>query len=138
MLQSLKILFLEIKKTMVNYLIIIISGIAGMFCRWSIANYFNAYASYIPLGLLVVNSLGCFIAGVVLGLVQTNVMQSTTAIQAIIIGFLGCLTTFSGFSLEVIEQFIAGNSAQAVSIALIHPVLAIVMTGLGFFIITRL
>ncbi|HZW61317.1 MAG TPA: CrcB family protein [Candidatus Babeliales bacterium] len=122
---------------MINYLIIIASGIFGLMCRWFLVPFLNAYAFYIPLGLLSINVLGSFTAGIVLGLMHINTLQSPLISQSIIIGFLGCLTTFSGYTLEVINHLITGNTGQAICIALLHPVIAIAATALGFFIVSK-
>lgn len=68
----------------------------------------------IPWGVLVVNVVGSFVAGVALG-----APLDPTAQLIIVSGFCGGLTTFSTFAVETIQLVLKGKSrAAATSVAL--------------------
>lgn len=66
----------------------------------------------VPLGVLVVNVVGSFIAGVALGAPLGDVYTAT--VQLIIVsGLCGGLTTFSTFAVETIQLVMAGKHRAA-------------------------
>ncbi|MCC5611636.1 fluoride efflux transporter CrcB [Nostoc sp. CHAB 5834] len=66
----------------------------------------------VPLGVLVVNTVGSFIAGVALGAPLGDVYTAT--VQLIIVsGLCGGLTTFSTFAVETIQLVMAGKHRAA-------------------------
>ena len=75
----------------------IVGACTGTFLRWGIAS--NAW------GLLAVNSLGSLIAGFVVGMGKSDSWLG----MAVIIGFCGSLTTFSGFALTLTRFFQDGE-----------------------------
>ncbi|UTT63353.1 fluoride efflux transporter FluC [Microcella humidisoli] len=82
----------------------------------------------IPWGVLVVNVVGSFLAGLALG------MPLDPAWQLIILsGFCGGLTTFSTLSVETVQLVLAGkHRAAAASVALTLALgIPAVLAGLG-------
>lgn len=74
---------------------VIVAALVGTFIRWGIAGTLW--------GLLAVNAFGSFVAGWLGGLSGFN----PTYLNALLVGFCGCLTTFSGFALvsvRLLEQ----------------------------------
>ncbi|PWK53266.1 fluoride efflux transporter CrcB [Pleionea mediterranea] len=64
------------------------------------------FSSSFPYGTLIVNVVGCLVAGCLLSYWQQT-MVSPVAKAALMVGFLGALTTFSSFSVDtllLIEQ----------------------------------
>lgn len=53
-----------------------------------------------PTGTLVVNIIGCFLAGALFYLLQERFLMNETLRMVVMIGFLGGFTTFSSFGLQ--------------------------------------
>ncbi len=65
---------------------------------------------HVPLGVLVVNVVGSFIAGVALGVPLEPTVQ-----LVIVSGLCGGLTTFSTFAVETVQLTLAGKHRAALS-----------------------
>lgn len=84
---------------------IITGGAIGAVLRYRVYIRFSksAYRSDIITSTVLVNILGCFIAGVFVNLIQSGHVVSNELISFIGIGLLGSFTTFSAFSLEALK-----------------------------------
>lgn len=80
----------------------------------------NPVFSSLPLGTLVANVLGSGAAGALLGLLAARIDLAGTLRPLLIVGFLGGLTTFSTFSLEVVRALEDQRAALAAGIAVLH------------------
>ena len=106
----------------------------GALLRWRLGLALNAIWPNLPLGTLVANLLGGLLIGI-----ASEVLISRTAIPpewrlAIITGFLGGLTTFSTFSLEVSTQLQQGRIVNATMEILLHVVGSVLLTIVGIVI----
>lgn len=106
----------------------------GALLRWRLGVALNAIWPNLPLGTLVANLLGGLLIGI-----ASEVLISRTAIPpewrlAIITGFLGGLTTFSTFSLEVSIQLQQGRIVNATMEILAHVVGSVLLTIVGIVI----
>lgn len=106
----------------------------GALLRWRLGVALNAIWPNLPLGTLVANLLGGLLIGI-----ASEVLISRTAIPpewrlAIITGFLGGLTTFSTFSLEVSTQLQQGRIINATIEILVHVVGSVLLTIVGIVI----
>lgn len=77
--------------------VMILASLAGMGIRWGIGSSLW--------GILAVNSLGSLIAGYAGGLQRPE----NPYITALIVGFCGCLTTYSGFALNLVRLWEQGE-----------------------------
>ena len=105
---------------------VIIGGSVGCTLRWLLSTRFNSLFPNLPPGTLVVNLL----AGLIIGTPFWKLMITT--------GLCGGLSTFSTFSVEVFALLQAGNYIWALTSVLVHVIGSLIMTALGFFIITIL
>ncbi len=95
---------------MFQILLIALFGAVGAVGRYSISGFvYRGLGESFPYGTLVVNLLGCFLLGLVIHIGQTTDWISPMYRQALTIGTLGALTTFSTFSYETLMQFEAGQ-----------------------------
>jgi len=81
-------------------LVVAIGGAAGALLRWGITLGMGRWAGSYTLGTFAANILGCFAAGVGYVLLAERTGASPLLRLAIMVGFLGALTTFSTWSLE--------------------------------------
>ena len=106
----------------------------GALLRWRLGVALNAIWPSLPLGTLAANLIGGLLIGI-----ASEVLISRTAIPpewrlAIITGFLGGLTTFSTFSLEVTTQLQQGRIAHAAIEVMAHVVGSVLLTIVGIVI----
>jgi fluoride exporter len=68
-----------------------------------------------PLGTLLVNIVGCLLAGLLFGLAEERAAFPPIVRVLVMTGFLGGFTTFSAFSLETVNLLRDGSLAIAVA-----------------------
>lgn len=109
-------------------LLIMIGGGLGSLSRFGLSVWVQSQTenSFFPFGILLVNLVGCFAAGLIVGLLFEHYQLGMLWRSALIFGFLGGFTTFSSFSLDVLI-LIQSNEYIA---ALIYFILS---TGGGLF-----
>lgn len=102
-----------------------VGGVAGASLRWLVNQSVDVGA--FPWHTLIVNVLGCVGLAVV-----TSRATSATLRRFLGVGFFGGLTTFSTFSIEIVELLDQGREVTAVSYLVASLVL-----GLAAFVATR-
>ncbi len=114
---------------MYSWLSVALGAILGASCRHYLGVWLNPSHSSFALGVLVVNVLGCFLAGVVLSL---NPSPSTKLF--VMTGFLGSFTTFSAFGVDVVERLLTGKYLLGLSIILLHLLGGLIALMLGIWL----
>ena len=111
-----------------NILFIGIGGALGAISRFSINELFESYfLSSSSIGTLVVNVIGCFLIGILIGITSP---EKDTIYYFFIIGFLGSFTTMSAFTYHTI-MMANTNLINALFYIIITIVLTILATYLG-------
>lgn len=87
-----------------------------------------------PLGTFLVNLIGCFIMGIVLGYISRSTEDTNNIKLLLITGFCGGFTTFSAFAAENLNLLKTGNQTTAIAYIALSIVLGIFATFLGNFI----
>jgi CrcB protein len=86
---------------MQKVLLIGLAGLAGTIGRYALSGVIaRRFGETFPAGTLVVNIVGCFLAGLLFYLLQERNLVGPTARTVVMIGFLGGFTTFSSFGLQ--------------------------------------
>jgi CrcB protein len=93
------------------YLLVAGGGALGAALRWWVGELIDRSPGEFPLATLLVNIVGCVLAGVA---VRTLVRSSDRWLAAMT-GFLGGLTTFSAFAVETRELLDHGRSGSALA-----------------------
>ncbi|MCH2668500.1 MAG: fluoride efflux transporter CrcB, partial [Gammaproteobacteria bacterium] len=93
-----------------------------------------ASSSSFPLGTFTVNVIGCFIIGLLAGLLIISGEISEKARLFVVVGFLGGFTTFSAFSFESLNLLRSGHSITALTYMLLTLVITLLVTCLGYII----
>ncbi len=116
------------------YLGVAFGGALGALCRFSISSYIAARSdSLLPPGTFVVNLLGAFLIGLLIVLLEERFAVAQPWRAFFIAGLLGSLTTFSTFSLELVQLAHAGHWLYALGYVLLSVALcfALVMAGIA-------
>ncbi|MCM1521537.1 MAG: fluoride efflux transporter CrcB [Muribaculaceae bacterium] len=115
------------------------SGIGGV-CRFLLTDLVNrltkgcegtALLSCFPWGTFIVNMAGCFLIGLIYGLVDRNVIMSQEARLLLTTGFCGGLTTFSTFSHENLLLFNDSSHLTLVVYAAVSLILGFSLAYVG-------
>ena len=116
-----------------SIIFIAIGGAAGSLCRYGMSNgiYLLLGRSF-PYGTLAVNILGSFIMGSVYILMIERASISEELRAGITIGLLGAFTTFSAFSIEVLELINESKISLSLLYILLSVILSIVAAFIGF------
>lgn len=106
-------------------------GAAGALARWSLGFLVNDLWAYIPPGTMFVNILGGYLAGLATPFFLNNPHIAQEWRLLAVTGFLGGLTTFSAFTIDVMTLLQSGRwFAGAAGIAL-HVAGALAAMALG-------
>ena len=90
-------------------------------------------ASTLPLGTFISNMVGGYFIGIAVAFFGSNPNLSPEWRLFVITGFLGGLTTFSSFSVEVVAFIERGEFAWALGTALLHVLGSLALTFLGIW-----
>ena len=94
---------------MLQLLVIGCGGAVGALMRYVLGSRIALVAgNAFPWGTLIINVVGCFLAGLLLTLFVTRIPVSDLLRNGIQIGLLGGFTTFSAFSIDAIALFDQG------------------------------
>ena len=109
-------------------------GFLGAIARYFISGYIqNKIFVIFPIGTFVVNIIGSFIIGFLWQLFSIVVFSQNVKLL-ILTGFIGAFTTFSTFSLEVVNLFQEKEYFYMVLYLMGTNILGIVFVFLGIFI----
>lgn len=120
-----------------EWLAVAIGGMLGTLVRFAVGLWTRGYGpQWLPLATLGVNVVGCLMIGALFKWTEQREMQGTWWELAVRIGFLGGLTTFSSFGLDVLQ---AWQHRPAVALALIalHLGLGLGAVALGMQLVSR-
>jgi fluoride exporter len=110
-----------------------LAGLLGTLARYGMSGIVaRRFGETFPTGTLVVNIIGCFLAGVLFYLFQERFMINPEIRIATMIGFLGGFTTFSSFGLQTFTLLKDGEVALAILNVVISNVLGILMVWAGY------
>ena len=113
-----------------SLLSIALGSVLGAWLRWGISLKFNSVFAHIPFGTFIVNLVGAFIIGLAVSLFSNSSITPNYKLF-LVTGFCGALTTFSTFSVEVVELLQALKFEYAISTIAIHVVGSLIFTVLG-------
>lgn len=98
--------------------------LTGRLCHlWSLGGF--------PLGTFVVNVVGCFVIGALLGLAEQRNLLSSTMNVMLVTGFCGGFTTFSSFADDIFLLMQQRNWMLLTLYAGLSLVLGVAMVWLG-------
>ena len=121
---------------MLSVIAICVGACFGALARWQLGLWLNpptSEAGLFPWGTLAANLMGGYLIGLCMGIFQ-NLPQIDPEWRLLCItGFLGALTTFSTFSIEVVGMLQQGRLLLALSTASVHLIGSLLLTYLGLY-----
>jgi CrcB protein len=103
----------------------------GALLRWILGLGLNPLFPTVPLGTLAANLLGGLLVGVASSFFLHNSSLAPEWRLLVITGFMGGLTTFSTFSVEVVSLLARQQFLWALGAASVHLFGSLAMTALG-------
>lgn len=110
-----------------------LAGFVGTVGRYGLSGIIaRRYGETFPTGTLVVNIVGCFVAGLLFYFFQERNLVSPTTRTVVMIGFLGGFTTFSSFGLQTFTLLRDGEFWFATLNIVGSNVLGLLMVWAGY------
>lgn len=119
-----------------SLIFISIGASVGAVSRWLVGLWLNPFFAHIPLGTLFVNLVGGYLIGVAIALFGSHPQWSAEWRLLIVTGFLGGLTTFSAFSLEMTQLLQQEKWLWLFAGITSHVLGSIIMTLLGLITVS--
>jgi len=110
-----------------------LAGLLGTLGRYALSGIVaRRFGETFPTGTLVVNIIGCFLAGFLFYLMQERFLVNDIVRTAIMIGFLGGFTTFSSFGLQTFTLLREGEIGLATMNVLVSNVAGLLTVWAGY------
>jgi len=106
----------------------------GAVLRWGLNLWLNPLFPTMPLGTVAANLIGGFLVGVAISYFSHNSHLAPEWRLLVITGFMGGLTTFSTFSVEVVHLLQRQEPMWALATAGVHLIGSLVLTALGILL----
>jgi CrcB protein len=103
----------------------LLGAFIGAPTRYVIDRYFRSYMKF-PLGILIVNTAGSFLLGLVI--------ESETNLSFALMGFCGALTTWSAFALDLFDDVAEKNYRSFALNLLSNYGLGVLAAALGIWV----
>jgi fluoride exporter len=114
-------------------LLVGLAGLSGTLARYWLASLVaRRYGETFPLGTLLVNIVGCFLAGLLFFLLEERYPSNQTLRAVIMIGFLGGFTTFSSYGLQTFTLLRDGRLAFAALNMAVSNAVGLLMVWAGY------
>lgn len=105
----------------------------GALLRWFLSLTLNEFFPDVPLGTLAANLIGGYAIGVAAVVFAAKAGLPPEWRLFVITGFLGGLTTFSTYSIEVMTHASQGEFGWAFAVAALHLMGSFTLTALGMW-----
>lgn len=118
-----------------NILAVALGGASGAVLRFGVNESFRLRGwTTSGMATLSVNSVGCLLAGLLLVWLELRGPQSLFWRNLLMVGFLGGLTTFSAFGVELLQSLRAGRADLALLLAASNLLLGLLAVAAGFWL----
>jgi CrcB protein len=110
-----------------------LAGLAGTLCRYWLSGFVaQRFGETFPAGTLVVNIVGCFLAGFLFYLMQERYLVNQTLRTMVMIGFLGAFTTFSSYGLQTLTLLRDGEFGFAALNVAVSNTVGLLVVWVGY------
>ncbi len=111
------------------------AGLLGTLCRYWLSGVVGRrWGGAFPAGTLVVNLLGCLLAGLLFYAFEERYEVGETARAALFVGLLGGFTTFSSYGLQTFALLRGGELLYAAANVLASNLLGLLSVGGGYWL----
>jgi len=120
---------------MIQIFLVAIGGAIGAVLRYLTGRLTIRVAgkSNVLTGTVIANSIGCLLAGILLGWFTASGHPGDGIVLFLTVGILGSYTTFSTFSLEI-SRLLKESWGELITYLFLQMVLAIGLAALGYMI----
>ena len=118
---------------MLKLLWIGMAGLFGTLARYGMSGYIDRrIGETFPAGTLAVNLTGCFLAGFIYHLTEERFLVDPVLRTALLVGFMGGLTTFSSYGLQTITLLKDGELWLAAVNVLVSNLAGLILVWAGY------
>ncbi|MFT4267633.1 MAG: fluoride efflux transporter CrcB [Xenophilus sp.] len=121
-----------------SFLVVFVAGGGGCVVRWLLGVLLNPLFPTVPMGTVAVNLAGGLLIGLSSAFFSHNTSLPPEWRLMIITGFLGGMTTFSTFSLEIVTLIGRREYLWGLAAAGLHVLGSLLLTALGILIVNML
>lgn len=112
--------------------LIALGGVAGALARYAVSGLgFRIFGEAFPWGTLLVNAIGCLLAGALWAVSERTVLPPGFG-PLVFTGFLGAFTTFSTYGLESFNLLRDGQAGRALAYVAGSTLLGLALVALGY------
>jgi CrcB protein len=115
-----------------------VGGVVGSLGRWGVGLALPHTTGHWPWSTLVVNLTGCLLMGLLVARLAFGPRPHVLVRPFLAVGVLGGWTTFSAFSVDLLELANAGQQLLAVAYVLVSVVFGVAAVGLGHVVGQRI
>lgn len=123
----------------VLFVLVGIGGGLGAMSRFAVTQATASISKQIPFGIFICNVVGSLLIGVIAAfLIKTNLFNEEVSVYTrslLVTGFLGGFTTFSSFSLDVLNLLQRGEVFLALGYIFVSVAISLLAVVFGFYLI---